>query len=238
MANYKIDTAALFKQTFGFAFRVEKQLTDAAIAKGSELLSQQISKAKSQTVDKLFGMKVPPALQGRSGEFAVASVSYLGTPILMPVQFGTINWRERNKLTGKIDDAKIENDYVLPATTVVELTRQKRIAKTDVQGRDTSVKELISNGDWMIKIRGLVINEANPYEYPEDEMKVMHRFCEAKTSIPVTCKLLQWFEINELVVENYSFPRMEGYPGVQPFELDCLSDEPLELIVKLSQSGI
>jgi hypothetical protein len=251
MATYKIDTAALFKQTFGFAFQIEKSLKDKAVAMGSEFVSQQVTKVRGATIDKAFGYKIPAdglpdrAIDYRADVYDMPEaelVSYLGTPILMPVVLGEkgkgISYKSRDKWSGKIVDRKIEKEYTMPATTVVEISRQKNIIKTPIAGRDGSVKEAISNGDWLIKIRGFVINEQNPNVYPSDEMQTLHKYCEAKTAIPITCKLLQYFEINEVVIDSYNFPRMEGYAGVQPFELDCLSDEPLELIIKLAQSGL
>lgn len=247
MSTYTIDTAALFKQTFGFAFQIEKSLKDKAVAGGSEFVSQQVTKVRGATIDKAFGYKTPAnGLPDRAADYRAdvyempeaELVSYLGTPILMPVMLGEkgkgVKYKTRDKWTGKIVDRNIEKEYTMPATTVVEISRQKNIIKTPIAGRDGTVKESISNGDWLVKIRGFVINEDNPNIYPSEEMALMHKYCEAKTAIPVTCKLLQYFEINELVIESYNFPRMEGYAGVQPFELDCTSDEPVEMIIKLA----
>ena len=41
----------------------------------------------------------------------------------------------------------------------MEISNTRNIVKTDIQGRDGSVKEFINNGDYQISIKGILSND-------------------------------------------------------------------------------
>lgn len=64
-------------------------------------------------------------------------------------------------------------------------------------------------------------------------MRALQSICNAEVAIEVQCAYLQdFFQIGNLVVQYASFPQLEGNITVQPFELKCLSDEPVILKTK------
>lgn len=106
---------------------------------------------------------------------------------------------------------------------ILEVSNSRNIQTTAVNGRNGTVKEYISDGDYQIKITGNLINPlAN---IPPDEMvRKLHEFCKAQKEIQVTSSLLYYLDITAMVITNYSFKMVPGYRNVIDFELTCLSD--------------
>ena len=139
--------------------------------------------------------------------------SILGTPI-----YEVITWKHQDL-----------EDYTMLDHPLVDISRAKNIVKTSVAGRDGTFKEFISHDDYKVRIRGLIINYDNQ-DYPAyQKIQSLNQLCELKTPIEVEAKLLNAIGIYNLVIQNVSFPRLEGKPGTQPYILDCLSDKPFEL---------
>lgn len=139
-------------------------------------------------------------------------LSYLGTPV-----FTELTLFESEELNLQLQ------------TVLLEVSQEKNIITTSVQGRNGTVKEYISDGDFRVIIRGALVGQ-DPYLYPEDQVRRLKDLCKLQKSIEVTSPLLQLFEIYNLVIQSYNFPQKEGFQNVQLFELSTLSDAPLELV--------
>lgn len=116
--------------------------------------------------------------------------------------------------------------YLMPDTTLVHAQKTKDIVKTKVTGRDGTVKELISDGDWSVTFQGFIINDKEPGKYPEEKVKSTRDLYALKQSVRVHSKYLNNLGIFDIVIEGCDFPPLEGYADVQPFELTCVSDTP------------
>lgn len=183
----------------------------------------------------------PPAVSGSQVKYSDMVIpldskpkvnkSYLDTPIIMPVSFETVSWKYREN--GVVKSADF-GGCQLPPTTLISVSRAKRIIKTEVAGRDGTVKELISQDDWKVQIKGFVINEDHPYEYPEDEVAKIKELSDVPVSITIINDLCRYMGIHKVVLESIDLPAIEGFPGVQPFQIECSSDEPFELVQKLN----
>jgi hypothetical protein len=124
--------------------------------------------------------------------------------------------------------------YRFPDAVLIEATdNSKNIVKTPIQGRDGTVKEYIGMDDWRIKIMGVLINSTSK-DYPEDLVSELSRVYERKESLKVEGSNLCTMGIHQLVFTNISFPRKHGYPSLQPFIIEALSDEPIELEISNS----
>lgn len=156
----------------------------------------------------------------------VKEYSAYGTPIFMPIQF---------------DDVKYKNDGVNHTINgikllcaVMEISNTRNIVKTDIQGRDGSVKEFINNGDYQISIKGILTNDVytpdgsqptkGNNKYPMDAVAHLNTICLAPCAIQVTNSLLYELGIYDLVIEDFSFPATVGKENMQAFQLNCLSD--------------
>ncbi|HEY5390607.1 MAG TPA: DUF6046 domain-containing protein [Hanamia sp.] len=111
---------------------------------------------------------------------------------------------------------------------LLEVNMQKNIVKTAVQGRDGTVKEYISDGDYQVTIRGGLFS---PFSnaYPKEDMQTIMQLMKLNTPLTVISEYLLHFNVYELVVEDYSFSQKEGVQNVQLFEIKTVSDFPIEL---------
>lgn len=110
---------------------------------------------------------------------------------------------------------------------IMTVTQTKNIITTPIQGRNGTVKEYISDGDYAIDIEGVIATRDNTY--PESEVKALSRILKAPVPIKITSKFFTYFGISDVVVTNYEIPQQRGFENIQPFTFTCISDTPLEL---------
>lgn len=146
-------------------------------------------------------------------ETGKAPLSMLGTPVFADLIL-------QNDKKGSL---KLQLLWAL-----VEVNMQKNIVKTAVQGRDGTVKEYVSDGDYQVTIRGGLFSSFS-YAYPKEDMQTLLSLLALKTPLTVISEYLLQFNIYELVVEDYSFSQKEGVQNVQLFEIKTVSDYPIEL---------
>jgi hypothetical protein len=158
----------------------------------------------------LYGTPLPPNVEG---------TGLLGLPVFQRVEFLPMP-----TFAGIILDDPI-----------VEVSRDKIILTTEVQGRDGTVKEYISNGDYRVTIKGILASPPNQGQYarryPEKEVQALKRVCDLAEALPVAGRLFSIFGIRNLVIKGVSWPALPGFTNLQAYELRCLSDDPIELLV-------
>lgn len=137
-------------------------------------------------------------------------VSVFGTPIFMPV--------------------KLDNMW-LPNEPLITINGVNTIIKTPLTGVKGSVKEFINTEDYQISIKGLIINEESD-DLPEEMVRSIRTICEKRQSVDIENRLLTLFDIHQVAIETFSFPGVEGYQNIQAYEINCISDWPLDLILK------
>ena len=160
--------------------------------------------------------------------------SYLGTPVFSNIIFIPGSYKDKKGQTvnsGEIlkNDEKNENFKI--DTVLFDVSQQKQIIKTNIQGLSGTVKEYISKGDYQISIRGAVVSPSS-LRYPEEEVAQLKEYLEAEAAIGVASRFLDdVFNIQTIVIESFSFPQVEGLQNVQLFEISAVSDDPIELTV-------
>lgn len=156
----------------------------------------------------------------------VKEFSAYGTPIFMPIRIEDVRYK-KDGVIHKINGIKL-------LCAVMEISNTRNIVKTDIQGRDGSVKEFINNGDYQISIKGILSNDVytpdgtvpskGNNKYPMDAVAHLNTICTAPCAIHVTNSLLYTLGIYDLVIEDFSFPATQGKENIQAFQLNCLSD--------------
>lgn len=113
-------------------------------------------------------------------------------------------------------------------TALCEVSQSRNIVATQIAGRNGTVKEYISDGDYMINIKGVL---ASLYQNvaPKDSVNQLLGFCNAPVSFNVTSNFLAYFGVLTIVIKDYNFSQMEGKRNVIAFELNCMSDMPFEI---------
>ncbi|MGQ0737666.1 MAG: DUF6046 domain-containing protein [Bacteroidota bacterium] len=118
---------------------------------------------------------------------------------------------------------------------LVEVEQSKNIVKTTIQGRNGTVKEYISDGDYIISLKG-AISRTFKSNYPKEEMIQFLELLKQNKALKVTSEYLLMFGVYELVVDSYKFGQESGRVNMQKFEINCSSDMPLLLKKKNVQS--
>jgi len=114
-------------------------------------------------------------------------------------------------------------------SVLLRVQQSKQIIRTEVAGRQGSVKEYISDGDFDISIGGTLMSTDGTY--PQDEVDRLIEILEVPANLSVVCPFLQLFGIDQVVVSNYSLQQTPGYASSQVFEISLLSDYPIELLL-------
>lgn len=146
--------------------------------------------------------------------------SELGNSVFGDVSFGTVSYTDIQGNT--IATATLNFQAIL-----ISVTFPKRVVKTEIQGRDGTVKEYIGQGDAQISFKGVITGTNGVY--PTDSVAALKDMLNAPVAIPVYSEFLSNFGVNSIVFENSTFEQDEGGYSYQTFSLGGISDTPLEL---------
>lgn len=133
-----------------------------------------------------------------------------------------------NERTKQYETATIPGQKLDLGTVLVDIQMTKIIVTTPINGRNGTVKEYYSDGDYLVSLRGALVN-LNGTNYPYNEFRLLNELLKAKVSLKVTSEFLSLFPIYNLAVTDYTFPQEEGLTNTQLFQINGLSDIPLEL---------
>ena len=142
------------------------------------------------------------------------AISPLGTPV----------WSDL--ILHKQESTEIEG--VQLTWCLISVQQTKNIVKTAIQGRNGTVKEYISDGDYQVTLRGAIARTFMS-NYPLEEMRQFLQLLKDNRALKVVSPYLLQFDIHELVVEDFTMAQEEGKQNMQRFEIRCLSDDPLLL---------
>jgi len=163
---------------------------------------------------------------------ASGATSWMGTPMVAPLTFrGGIY--QTYGIGGQLEDYPL-NDFMLPAATLMDFTREKNIVRTSILGKNGTVKELYSFGDWKIRIRGLCLNDRPRQNDPTAEQQKQNLIAWEKVAGHISVRgnpLFNEKEIYAIVIGSITFRQLQGREGVVPFEIEAESDEPEELLL-------
>lgn len=128
---------------------------------------------------------------------------------------------------------------------LVTIAGQKNIVKTAVAGRDFTVKEIISANDWVVNIKGFATNaevykwgnedftlEMKAKKFPEQNLIELINLYRKNASVKFDFPFSGYFGFDRIVIESISFPDFEGLEDCFPFEIQAISDIPLEVSLK------
>jgi len=161
--------------------------------------------------------------------------SWLGTPVYDLLRIPAFSYTD-NKGEQVNVGAAIDFETVL-----LEVSQTRNIITTAVQGRNGTVKEYISDGDYQISITGVISSKYNnvaPFESDITYINSVFAMLKANVSIPVACNFLDMFQINSMVVLDYKFNQIEGARNTIGFSMNCLSDEPFEIKYSEKQTSV
>lgn len=118
------------------------------------------------------------------------------------------------------------NEFALE-TALISLSQAKQIVRTQIQGRDGSVKEYVGLDDYSIRVEG-TITGANGVA-PTDEVLNLKKMLDAPITLDIVCPYLNQLGVTHAVVDGYELPQNAGGISYQTFTIDLISDYPKEL---------
>lgn len=176
---------------------------------------QQIFKSKTGSAEKKFDIP-----QTDNSDPALYR-SLLGTPVYADLEFLSDNYETKTK--GLFRDTP----NFKTASVLMTVSQGKKIIKTEIQGRDGTVKEYIGMDDFQIQINGIITGPNG--HYPIDEVASLKQILDAPIPIPVASTYLNNIGINLIVIEGYELAQEAGGYSYQTFSITCCSDVPQEL---------
>jgi len=148
------------------------------------------------------------------------TAEYLGKEIWLPVKFVNLD----STLFG-------ESELMLPYT-VIEIEAKKTIVKTPLAERKGTVKELYSIDDFIINLKGFVIDETRRI-WPEKELDMLNKLWSLNEAIEFDNALTNIFleKDTRVVIEDLKLPAMEGKKHIRAFSMKLESDSVFTLDV-------
>lgn len=156
----------------------------------------------------------------RSPQEPVQFQSDLGTPVYSFVEFPEGQYQT-------LDGETIRFDGIRLTTVLVDIGQVKNVVTTPIQGRNGTIKEYTSDGDWTITLTGRIVNQINAF--PDVEMYKIKELVKVPDTIEVVCPFLNKMDISTVMITEATFTEIEGSRNQVDFEIYCLSDTPLIL---------
>lgn len=157
-------------------------------------------------------------------------LSQFGTPVLDSFTFemGEYNTYKQGALV-----KTTMPDFLLPYATIVSFTRSMNMTQTKTLGNNGTVKEIYGLDDWEINIQGICLtDDTRPAQRTADEQAdELIRWRQVADTINVRGDIFANKNIYALCIKSLSINPEQGRPGVIPFTIEAVSDEPVELIL-------
>lgn len=207
MTDHRYKVSKLFKMAFGINSPV------FIVDEGKKTTPENIS---------FKGLEV---MDNKINEYGNSEMSWLGTPIIFPTYFGKGNYK-MFKGNGQIELVSMER-FRLPPATMFSFRRAKNIVKTNVLGRNGTVKEIFGFDDWIIDVKGLCLDEPN--NSAKQQLDTLLKFNNLADSIEISGALFEQLEISEIAIENWAHDYIQGKNGVVSFQFQMCSVDPFIL---------
>lgn len=155
--------------------------------------------------------------------------SWMGTPVLDSFAFDGSKYKQYSD-SGELIDVPM-SDFVIPAATIVDFSRDMNVSKTKVLGSNGTVKEIYGLNDWSINIRGFCLtdNSRDAQKTYEEQAHALVAWRQVADSINVTGELFRNKGIFAIVMENFQLSPVQGMPEMYSFSITASSDNPILL---------
>ncbi len=153
-------------------------------------------------------------------------ISALGTPIFDDITFpggiyvvkdtsgkdiGEVNYSELSIISGQVAVSSVKN-----------------IIETPIAGRNGTIKEYVSTGDYSISISGKITEALNlfPADYLDNFVEIMN----ISETIPVESKFLnEFFNIQSVIIKKFNVSTVAGSMNEVDISIEMVSDVEINL---------
>jgi len=148
--------------------------------------------------------------------------SQLGTPIYTEVVIKKTS--DTTVTSGQFSG----NGFLRFDSCIVTINQQRNIIKTPIQGRNGTVKEYISDGDYSISLKGSIFGD-RPDKAPNQIMNDIYNLFVEPNELWIESNFIQYFGVQYVVIENYTITQVEGSRSRIDIDIQMISDLPIEL---------
>jgi hypothetical protein len=184
-------------------------------------------------VFNLQNVHVPDSRTSRYPQLSLKSTPDLTRPSKMAGMNGIPTFVDL-VLQGGTYDTNTKKGISYPTITfeavIMTIEKSARIVKTEIQGRDGTVKEYIGKDDAKITIQGVITGDNGVY--PATAVNALVQWWEAPVTKTIVCPFAQNLGITNIVCEDISIPQVSGGYSYQQFTMNCISDIEVNLIIK------
>ena len=186
------------------------------------------------TIGGLISQNVKPLLFNpiENDQETVNKYSYLGTPVFSNLEIKGGQYLDNDGETVIFDGIRLD-------TCLLEVSVDKNIIRTPIDGRDGTVKQFINLGDYVINVQGIIIGTTEAVNggfevtdtgrVPEEEIRKLNEIFKVPQELEIVSEFLDFFDISTVVIEGGSFGQREGFRDSVYFGFSMLSDRPIEL---------
>ena len=147
--------------------------------------------------------------------------SPLGTPVYDDVSFPAGQYVNLFGDVIAFGEVRLQN-------VLIVANRAKRVIKTPVQGRDGTIKEYISAGDYVITVTGQLNSESNTF--PELELENLNALMGANASLSVVSSFLNdGLNVGHIVIESDTYRQVRGSRNSIDISFQAVSDVSIDL---------
>jgi hypothetical protein len=148
--------------------------------------------------------------------------SQFGLPTFDVLSFNAFRYDDQNGVNISLSGL----DFPI---ALMDVSMTKNVITTQIQGRNGTIKEYISDGDYSINIKGVLVGDGQNV-YPEDLVKQLIKYIRCPQEIPISSPILNdMYNISSIVIIDHNIGQNEGMRNVVPFELTALSETPFEI---------
>lgn len=196
------------------------------------IVNQAIQRGSQRVFTQIFN-----PVNVEQTDISELDVSELDTPVWDRLVLGTNNEGGNDNYTNELGQ-NISITPLIIDTVLIDVNQVNNIVKTSVQGRAGTVKEYINRGDYALTFKGYISNgnKNNINVYPEEQVQNFVNIMKKNGSIIVTnSRLNDIYKIDEVVINNYNLPTVEGLTNLQAFSFTAVSELPKDFQLVLEE---
>lgn len=114
----------------------------------------------------------------------------------------------------------------------ISITLNKRNSKSEVINQYGTIKEISGASDYQISFKGIIVAGNNWFK-PYSELDAMNKLMKLNIPLKVTSTFLNTYDIQYIVIEDYSFDSQAGIKNAFPMSFKAVSDDPNLKIITL-----
>ncbi|QHB38499.1 structural protein [Flavobacterium phage vB_FspM_lotta8-1] len=158
--------------------------------------------------------------------------SIFGTPVYSNLEIPAGEYTDLEGRVVRFEGIRID-------AVLFDLSQERNIVRTQISGRNGTIKQFVSDGDIVISCQGIITGKSTEENkgfsmnsivgVPEEEIRKLSAICSVPREIEVVSEFLDFFDITTVVISAPSFAQKEGNRGEILFSLQMYSDQPVEL---------